>query len=482
MKILTGNQIGAADRAALEKEGIDALELMERAAEQIALWICQNIDQQQRLLFFIGKGNNGGDGLAAARILYNAGFDCHVYTPFSADEMSEECRENMLRLPKGILSHDFPATEDSIIIDALLGSGLKGTVREPVKSIIGAINDSGCKVISIDLPSGMATEWNEHSEETVHADTTLAIQYPKLAMMLPEVGEHCGRIETIDIGLDCTEFQTPYHFTTQSIVDGIKRPRSKFAYKNMYGHALLVCGSQNMIGAAILATSAALRSGCGLVTTHIPHSERLALQISCPSAMLDTDPENIFSTIPHDIERYSAIGIGCGIGQAERTVDALRMLLTAYDKPMVIDADALNIIARNKDLIGKIPPDSILTPHLGELKRLIGEWGSEEEKLRGALQLAFKTQSSVVVKGAHTAVCMSDGRIYFNSTGDSGMAKGGSGDSLTGLLTGLLAMGYTGRQAAVIGVFEHGSAGEKAAEYFGSESMNSSDMIDFLKI
>ncbi len=482
MKILTAAQTAQADALCIEEEGIDSLSLMERAAEQIALWICNNIDQQQRLLFIVGKGNNAGDGLAAARILHNAGFCAQVYTPFPAESMSEQCRANFERLPEGMLSDELYADENTVIVDALLGIGTSGPVREPVAGLIEAINNSGCRVISIDIPSGMHSEDCNDGQTIVNADTTLTIQFPKLSMMLPQAGEHCGQIEVLDIGIDCSTFETPYHYVVPQMIEASKRRRPKFAYKNMYGHALLVCGSPCMTGAAILAAGAALRSGCGLVTVHTPYSERTALQVSCPSAMLSYEPEDVFASEPRDLEKYSAIGTGCGIGTDQRTASALRHLLSKFRRPMVIDADALNIIAADKELLYMIPTGSILTPHPGELRRLTGEWSSEQEKLALASRLASRTRSTVVVKGAHSAVCTADGRIYFNSTGSSGMAKGGSGDVLTGLLTGLLACGYTSAQAAVIGVFEHGCAGEKAEEYYSSESMNSSDIIDFINL
>ena len=482
MKILTGAQIAEADSLALQGEGIEAVELMERAAEQIALWICRNIDQSSRLLFFTGKGNNGGDGLAVARILHNAGFCCRVYTPFEARQMSGPCSENFGRLPEGLLSDEPSLSEDTVIIDALLGAGMSGEVREPVKSIIEFINGSGCTVISIDIPSGMGTEENAGRDTIVNADTTLTIQYPKLSMLLPEAGEHCGHIEVIDVGIETSAFDSPYNYIVPESIAAVKRRRPKFAYKNMYGHALLVCGSANMTGAAVLATSAALRSGCGLVTVHTPASERLALQVSAPSAMLSHEPRNVFATLPENLQKYSAVGVGCGIGTEQQTVMALRNLLERFSGPMVIDADALNIIADNREMLDMIPKGSILTPHLGELARIAGDWKTEREKLSLALGLSVRIGGTVIVKGPHSAVCTCDGRVLFNSTGSCGMAKGGSGDVLTGLLAGLLAAGYTSSQAAAIGVFEHGRAGEKAAEYYGTESMNSSDIVDFLNL
>ncbi|UKI39325.1 MAG: NAD(P)H-hydrate epimerase [Alistipes putredinis] len=231
MKILTGCQIGQADALTVRDEGIEPIDLMERAAEQIALWICQNVDQSNSLLFFTGKGNNGGDGLAAARILHNAGFSCRVYTPFGIEQMSRQCAENFRRLPDRLLTDEPAVSEDTIIVDALLGSGMSGEVREPLKSLIESINASDRTVISIDIPSGMNAEDNAGSRTIVNAATTLTIQYPKLAMMLPEAGEHAGNIEVIDIGIDTSGFASPYNYIEPELISAVKRRRSKFAYK-----------------------------------------------------------------------------------------------------------------------------------------------------------------------------------------------------------------------------------------------------------
>jgi NAD(P)H-hydrate epimerase len=237
-----------------------------------------------------------------------------------------------------------------------------------------------------------------------------------------------------------------------------------------------------MIGAAMLATGAALRSGCGLVSVHIPYDERTALQTRFPSAILSFDKSGYFSEMPDETGKYNAIGTGCGLGTRIETMKAFETLLKSSQIPIVIDADALNLLAMNKELLKHIPKNSILTPHRGELKRLIGEWNSEDSKHRKTINLSSETQSIIVVKGAHTAIYLPDGKVYFNSTGNSGMAKGGSGDVLTGLITGLLARGYNSFEASVLGVYFHGLAGDKACEKYGCESMNSLDLLEFLTI
>ncbi len=485
MKILTGKEIQIADCKTIERQDIESLELMERASESISQWICNNVEQDKDLLFFVGKGNNGGDGLAIARMLSNVGYRCGVYIYASSSDSSDEFKVNLERLPESvniIADDELDINEDSVIIDTLLGSGLKGEIREQMLEIINLINSLECRVISIDLPSGMKCESPNDEDKIIHAETTLTLEFPKLSMLLPEAGECCGKIEVIPIELDAEYIESsnsPYQYVTADDIASIVMPRRKFGYKNQFGHTLLICGSVGMSGAAILATSAALRSGCGLVTTHIPAEERFALHASCPPAIASLDSAQCFSTLPSDIDKYNSIVVGCGLGVNEQTVQALTELLKSYNKPMVIDADAINIIASNQELLTLIPENSILTPHLGELKRLQA-WSSEEDKLTKIKALAKKIKCYIIVKGAHSAIYTPEGSVLFNSSGCSGMAKAGCGDILAGLLGGLIARGYNSLHSAMLGVYIHGVAGEKAQDYYGAESMNSSDIIDFL--
>jgi NAD(P)H-hydrate epimerase len=370
---------------------------------------------------------------------------------------------------------------------------MSGNVREPAASIIARINSLNNKVVSIDLPSGMnadpladaCCDDKQDARQIVAADITLTLEFPKLAMLLPENGDCAGNIVTLPIGLSkeyMEQTETPYYYIDQMLIDSLKKKRSKFSHKNMYGHALLICGSKNMTGAAILAAGAALRSGCGLVSVHIPYSERVAMQTKFPSAILSFDASDCFSELPDDLAKYNAIGTGCGLGARPETANALERLLKSVETPMTLDADALNIIAANREFLKHIPANSVLTPHLGELKRLIGKWTNEVDKSEKIMHLASETASVVAVKGAHTAVYLPDGRVFFNSTGNSGMAKGGSGDVLTGLITGLMARGYSGVEAAVMGVYFHGRAGDEAQRKYGRESMNSGDIEVRIKI
>ncbi len=288
----------------------------------------------------------------------------------------------------------------------------------------------------------MPTEWGGvDAEFVVRAETTLTIEFPKLAMLLPESGESAGNVVVVPIGLDekfIENCDTPHYYITPEWIEKLCKPRAKFSHKGNYGHVLLVCGSATMPGAAILATGGALRSGCGLVTVHIPKAERFALIARHPSAMLSLDDGECFSAPPDALERFSAIGVGPGLGRDPKTVAAIGKLLEAaaseHKIPMVLDADALNIIVYNLDYKRHIPTGSVLTPHPGELGRLVGEWSDDREKLEKARRLASEIDGVVIVKGAHSVICTPDGRFLFNPTGTPGMAKGGSGDVLTGLI------------------------------------------------
>lgn len=500
MRILTGRKIQEADRVTALRRHITGLELMEEASRGLAEAVADMVSPEMTALmpmrFLIGKGNNGGDGLAVARMLCVKGYRCEVVMTAREEQLSEDAAANYRRLPGdvAVLSAtdimdrgEMLAAPGQVVIDALLGSGVSGPVREPLAGIVRNLNAAGAGIISIDMPSGLPTEPPEDIhpgflETVVKAGTTLTIGFPKLSLLLPETGNCGGRMVVTPLGLDgdfIASSDTPYEYTEEEDIRRIVLPRAQFSHKGDFGHALLVCGSAGMAGASVLAARGALRSGCGLVTVHLPGSERAAVHCTCPSAMVDSDPAGYFSVLPGDMKRYAAVGCGCGLGQREETVEALKALLSC-GLPMVLDADALNIIASRPGMLDAIPRGSVLTPHLGELKRLTGDWKSPYDRLAKASGLAMATGSCVVVKGARTAVISPSGQIAFNSTGNPGMAKGGSGDVLTGLTAGLLASGHAAFDAARAGVWLHGRAGDIAASRYGESGMNSGDLAGLI--
>ena len=273
-----------------------------------------------------------------------------------------------------------------------------------------------------------------------------------------------------------------HNYITEEFVKPLLKSRATNSHKGDYGHALLICGAKGMAGAAVLACGAALKSGCGLVTVHLPDNERFAIYSTFPSAMIDGDENDFFSQMPNDLSKFNAIGIGCGLGQNLQTENCFTALLKQVKIPLVIDADALNILSKNTDLQNFIPKNSILTPHVGEFRRLVGEWKNDDEKISKAIKFAFEKQVFLLLKGANTMIFSPEKEIFVNTTGNAGMAKAGCGDVLTGLITGLCARGYSPKEATILGAFFHGKAGDKATQLFGFESYNSKDLIEQIKM
>ena len=488
MKIFADRQHSEWDRYTMEHEPIASIDLMERAAHRLTDALCRYVPQGAKLTFFVGKGNNGGDGLAMARLLSRRGYVCRVVL-LMPDSLNDNCRINLGRLPQSVaVGYDLYSigSNDEILVDAILGSGFVGEASREILEAVHYINSLPNYTVSIDLPSAMHTEFGNRYADVVHADLTLTIESPKLAFVLPEAGDACGTIEIVSIGLNDSFADiapTPYHYTDKAYIESISAThRDKFSHKGDYGHTLLICGSKGMAGAAFLATGAALRSGCGYVTTALPDSYTAALASVYPSALTIGQEADFFCHIPDRLDRYTSIAIGCGLGRHPELAATVERLFEAYRKPMVVDADAINILAEYPALQRLLPKGSILTPHDGELARLVGRWTSQREKIEAVVRLAKDLSVVVVSKGAHTMVCLPDGTMWFNSTGNPFMAKAGSGDVLTGLLAGLMARGYTPQDAARIGVYHHGLAGDMAAAGISGESFCSNDLIPLIKL
>lgn len=488
MKIFTDRQHSEWDRYTVEHEPIASIDLMERAAHRLSDALCRYVPQGAKLTFFVGKGNNGGDGLAMARLLSRRGYVCRVVL-LMPDSLNDNCRINLGRLPQSVaVGYDLYSigSNDEILVDAILGSGFVGEASREILEAVHYINSLPNYTVSIDLPSAMHTEFGNRYADVVHADLTLTIESPKLAFVLPEAGDACGTIEIVSIGLNdsfANIAPTPYHYTEEAYIESISAPRrDKFSHKGDYGHTLLICGSKGMAGAAFLATGAALRSGCGYVTTALPDSYTAALAAVYPSALTIGQEADFFCHIPDRLDCYTSLAIGCGLGRRPELAATVERLFEAYRKPMVVDADAINLLAEHPALQRLLPKGSILTPHDGELARLVGRWTSQREKIEAVVRLAKELSVVVVSKGAHTMVCLPDGTLWFNSTGNPFMAKAGSGDVLTGLLAGLMARGYTPQDAARIGVYHHGLAGDMAAAHISGESFCSNDLIPLIKL
>lgn len=492
MNIYSDKQFYEADKVTTEKQGITSSDLIERAAGQIFKWLHQRMQGAQvPIHIFCGIGNNGGDGLALGRILIEQGYNVNVFIANFTDKRSKCFLINYGRIkdvtkkwPVLMTSEkDFPEIHpDDIIIDALFGIGLNRPIEGWVKNLIIYLNQEKAFKLAIDIPSGLTANAAVMDPEAVlKANHTLTFQAPKLAFFLPESGKFVPYFEVLDIGLD-PEFLFSIPPLAQLMgkaqVQPIYRQREKYSHKGDYGHALIVAGSKGKMGAARMASEAVLRIGAGMVTTFVPSSGNDILQTSLPEAMTisDTHPD-VITSVAFDFEP-TAIGVGMGIGTSETTQKALVELFKANkETPFLIDADAINCIAANRTLLKAVPKHSILTPHLGELERLIGKWTDDHDRLAKVKAFSTKHEVIVVMKGAHSIVVAGE-NLFINSTGNPGMATAGSGDVLAGMITGLLAQGYDPTAAATFGVYLHGSAGNLVTQEKGFEALIASDITN----
>jgi len=490
MKILTAEQIRAWDQYTIEHEPISSIDLMERAASKCFEWLEDNNCLIYPFAIFCGKGNNGGDGLAIARMLANKGCNVSVYILEFGHKGTEDFQVNLARLHQitSVTIHfiqdetHFPELrKDSVIIDALFGSGLTRPLDGITEKLVDHINNIGCKIIAIDIPSGMPVDRSSKDHTIIKANYTLSFQCYKQAFLVAENSELMGEVIILDIGLSSqylSSIETKFELVDDILIDSIYKPRNKFAHKGNFGHALIIAGSYGKIGAAVLASKACLRSGAGLLTCFIPKCGYDIMQTALPEAMVMTDiNSSMITKIDEDVSKYDAIGIGPGLGTASETRTAIKELFTVYKKPMVIDADALNGSSMEKSL-PLLPLGSILTPHPKEFERLFGECKNDFERIDKALVNAKLLNCLIVVKGHHTFIATPGGKGYFNSTGNAGMATAGSGDVLTGMITSLLAQDYSSEQAALLGVYLHGCAGDIAAKQISQEAMIAGDIID----
>lgn len=489
MKIFPTEKIKQIDRYTIEHEPIASVDLMERAATAITREITERWDTRRRIVVFAGAGNNGGDALAVARMLTKCGYhvECFLFNP--KNRLSPDCEINRDRLretnvPLHEVMHEFaPPRLDSndIVIDGLFGSGLQRPLDNAYAAVVQYINASGATIVSIDMPSGMMGEDNREClwKNMIHPHLTLTLQFPKLAFFIAEDTPLTGHWKVLDIGLhpDIIEKEeTPYHYLPPSEVARWLKCREKFSNKYDYGHLLVVAGSRGMAGAAVLASRAALHSGAGLVSIHSAACCETILQTAVPEAMFQADTnESHISDIPVT-RRYDSVAIGPGLGRDPETREAYIRLLAQCTAPIVVDADALNLMQGSPTTLNLLPKWSIITPHQKEFDRLFGESRTPYDRLQKALEMSNYYHIIIVLKGAHTAIVSPDGNIYFNGTGNPGMATAGSGDTLTGIIGALLCQHYTPLQAAIMGVTLHGMAGDIAANRESQEYITAGDI------
>ncbi|MCK8621195.1 NAD(P)H-hydrate dehydratase [Prevotella sp. E13-27] len=495
MKIFTSAQIHELDKYTIDHEPIKSIDLMERAARVLTRAITERWPSTIPIIVFAGPGNNGGDALAVARMLIEQNYQVQTFLFNITGHLSADCAENKKRLcdKKGRsllteITQEFdPPHLDSgmLIVDGLFGSGLNKPLAGGFASLVKYINASKADVVSIDVPSGLMTEDNTYnvSANIIRATQTLTLGQLKLSFLFPESQAYIGQLRILDIRLSregMEKIESNYTLMEEDIARQLIMQRDRFAHKGQMGSALIIAGCYGMAGASVLATKACLRAGAGKVTTHVPKRNVAIMQVAVPEAIVSIDREETSFTEGVATEDFQAVGIGPGLGTSEQTAITLIAQLRRTQCPLVIDADALNILASRRAWLQQLPKGVIMTPHPKELDRMEGKCIDSFERLTKARELAERLQGYVILKGHHTAICMPDGHVVFNNSGNAGMATAGSGDVLTGIITGLLARGYERREACMLGVYLHGLAGDLAVRELGEESLIASDLIQYL--
>jgi len=491
MKIFSAEQIKAWDAYTIQHEPIASINLMERAAMECVLWLSSHNYTNKKFIVFCGPGNNGGDGLAIARLLLEKNIRVDVYLLESDSAMSADCSMNLKRLhdinknASVLKSSDAlpEISKDDIIIDALYGYGLNRPVWGIAQKVVQHINASGADIIAVDMPSGLYADKCSAGNTIINATHTLSFQVMKLAFLLPENAEYTGEVHILDIGLNREYYDstsTRFEITSHKHIQSLYTPRKKFSHKGTYGNAALIAGSYGMMGAAVLSASACIRGGAGKLTCYIPACGYNIMQIAVPEAMCITDENNTHLASFQFKAKYDAYAIGPGIGTAAETVSAVENLLDEQPKRLIIDADGLNILAANPHLLPKLPRNTILTPHPKEFEKLFGAAANQFERLELALQKAKEMGIYILIKGNYSFMALPDGRSLFNPTGNPGMATGGSGDVLTGILLALYAQYESAERVLLMGVYLHGLAGDVAAGQKTEEAMNAGDIIGYM--
>lgn len=491
MKIFNTAELRNIDRYTIENEGITSMELIERVAEAVTTEITLRWRASKPVVVFAGPGNNGADGLSVARLLAEQGYKVHIYLfNIGGSKLTVECAacRDMLAGVDGVTMTEVIDTfmmpdlhRNYLIIDALFGSGLREPLKGGFSYLVQRINEANATVVSIDIPSGLAGDWNPGliSRDVVHATLTLAVQHPRLAFFIEDNAELVGEWRILDIGLsESAAANTPSNFflVEEGDVRRVMRHRKTFASKRDYGEAIIYAGSYGMMGAAVLSAKGALRSGVGKLTVEAPRCGYPVLQTSVPEALYSHNGGEKVIEMIRPIKEYNAVAIGPGIGVHDVTVNALAQYLESTKRPVILDADALNCVARRPAMLDMIPVLSIITPHAGEFDRLFGQHQSAEARLKKAIEKARLYNIIIVLKGHYTAIVRPDGKIYFNSSGCPAMATPGAGDVLTGIVASMIAQGYKPEIATLISVFIHGYAGEIAAGEHGEYGVTAGDI------
>lgn len=493
MKILSNSQIQEADRLTIIHEPISSIDLMERAAKALFDHLKSRFHPSKVFCIYCGKGNNGGDGLALARMLDDAGFETQVHivehSSKSSDEFSinyerlRECNVAVRHIHK--IGDWIKPHHEQVLLDAMLGSGLSRPLAGLIEEVVGRLNQSDNLKVAIDIPTGLFADSNAENDLTkvLAADLTLSLEFPKYSMTHILTAPLCGELQIVKIGLDenyINSISTAYQWLTKDEIKTLFKPRKKFTYKGSYGHVLLMAGSLGSTGAAMMSIKACLRAGAGLLSVAAPGCSLIPIQSGIPEAMVIPDQDESKLTNFPKLKGYTAIGIGPGIGQDAQTCQMLDDLLQSTDLPMVIDADALNIISQRQQLLNYLPAGSILTPHIGEFRRLLGVESLDHDYHQALKDFSQKHQVVVVLKDAISAIATPEGDCFFMDFGSPALASPGSGDVLAGVILALLGSGYSAEHSAILGSYLQARAGTLAGEELSLESTLASDVIDRL--
>lgn len=481
MKILSAAQLHEWDAYTILEQDISSDMLMERAAIAFTNSLLPHLGFNEKIGIVCGPGNNGGDGLCIARLLHRKGF--HVHVVLYGANTSTDNQLNYHRAVKAgvriflgendIIPEQIQSS--SLIIDALFGSGLTRPLSAINASVVEQLNALHARKFSVDIPSGMMADIPS-SGVVFRADHTFSFETPKLAFFFPENASVLGDWKILPIGLSESFLQkaeTPFHIIDHNTISSLLHQRDTFSHKGSNGHALIIAGSASTPGAAALCSFAALEAGAGLVTlcSDIDYPED-------PEVMI-TQRKNASRKIAD--AKINVIALGPGMGTDEEALAICKLVLQSAKQILVLDADALNILASNKELINMLPAGSILTPHPGEYARLFGAFQQWDELIIQLQQIAKSTGCILLYKRAFTIVVLPDGNIWFNSTGNAGMATAGSGDVLTGMITALLAQGYNAEDAALLGVYLHGLSGDIAMQYHHGQNLAAGDILDHIQ-
>lgn len=468
-----------------------SLDLCEQLANAFCAQFQRDFKGAHRVIVFAGPGANGAVALAIGRILSAFGHNVESVVLNPTGLLTDDCLINFRRMvDAGLAAREVTTSFNppvigarDIVIDGICGIDLAVPFEGDLAQVSRYINTKARVILAVDIPSGLMAEDNasNHLDNVIRATYTYTFHGPKLSFLLADTAQYVGEWKVVDIGLESSLPQgasgvRSFVFTASDF-EGAIPPRKRHTHKYNYGKVALIAGSQGMMGAALLAGRSCMRSGVGHLTLHVPKGAEMMVHVALPEALVQSDKSAQYFTMFENAASYDAIAVGPGLGRQFDSAAALDGLLALYRKPLLIDADAIHILAANNDLLAKLPEDTIITPHAGELDALVGASSSDYERLMKAKELAIKYKIIIVLKGAYTATCSKNGNVVFNASGNPGMATAGTGDVLTGCMLALLGRGFRPLHAALFANYICGYAGDLYSQEYSQESLMASDVV-----